>query len=141
MIFRAINSKDKTAFLTSLPNFALNIFQEFLPRPRYPTHIIRTPLVRFDTSIFGGLAPPWTVFLVSPCSSIIATHSCFLQVHVVVWTRVDVCAPPWGESPGYIYYLAKHATFPKIYVGTMETEIIATHENVDMRDRKVLRKN
>ena len=104
IIFRAINSKDKTAFLTSLPNFALNIFQEFLPRPRYPTDIIRTPLVRFDTSIFGGLAPPWTVFLVSPCSSIIATHSCFLQVHhVVVWTRVDVCAPPWRKSPCYLH--------------------------------------
>ena len=49
-------------------------------------------------------------------------------------------APPWGESPGYLYYLAKHVTFLKIYVGTIEAEIIATHENVDILDRKVLQK-
>ena len=65
----------------------------------------------------------------------------FSQVeHIVIRARDDVCAPHWGESPGYLYYLAKHATFPKIYVGTMEAEIIATHENVDIFDRKVLQK-
>ena len=48
--------------------------------------------------------------------------------------------PLWGESPDYLYYLAKHATFPKIYVETMRAEIIATHENVGILDRKVLQK-
>ena len=45
-----------------------------------------------------------------------------------------------SESLGYLYYLAKHVTFPKIYVGTIEAEIIATHENDDIVDRKVLQK-
>ena len=52
----------------------------------------------------------------------------------------SVHPPPWGDSPGYLDYLAKHVTFPKIYVGTIEAEIIATHENVDILDRKVLQK-
>ena len=66
----------------------------------------------------------------------IALFSSVPQIAVKYGIRLII----WGESPGYLYYLTKHATFPKIYVGTMEAEIITTHENVDILDRKVQKK-
>ena len=71
MILRAICSKNKTAPLMPLPNFALMFLQKFFPRSRNPIHIMPTPLVWLKTAIFWGLAPPWTILLVPPLSSIV----------------------------------------------------------------------